>query len=269
MINIIYQPTVSLVGKSSVDSIEIFKFLRRTNGLGEHELYQIDEGPEALAEVAGRLCYMSFSAPRPGGREAYIKNIKRMGHGSVLEHVTANFMIAGVSRTLTHELVRHRVGMSYSQLSQRFVDSSEVAFVIPPAYIKLDIHSQVRQRWEMDCAAALETYSILKGALEVDDPNDPLNFMSKTERKKAIHESARSVLPGCTETKIFVSANLRALRHFIDLRGSLGADAEIRRLALRILMISRQEFPCVFDDFTIETREEDGMQYITSTYGSF
>ena len=86
---------------------------------------------EKLIETAGRVCYMSFQRPRPGGNQAYISHLLEVGHGSVLEHAVFNLLFTGVSRSLTHELVRHRAGFGFSQLSQRFVDESKCSFVEP------------------------------------------------------------------------------------------------------------------------------------------
>src|SRR3954469_9697544 len=90
---------------------------------------------ERLAEFAGRLCYMSQANPAKRATREYLDNIKKQGHGSVLEHANYSLLLEGVSRSLTHELVRHRAGFAYSQLSQRYVDESEASFVIPPAVI--------------------------------------------------------------------------------------------------------------------------------------
>src|SRR5512145_1243737 len=90
---------------------------------------------ERLAEFAGRLCYMSQRNPANRTTRDYLENIKRQGHGSVLEHATYSLFLEGVSRSLTHELVRHRAGFAYSQLSQRYVDESKASFVVPPAII--------------------------------------------------------------------------------------------------------------------------------------
>ena len=86
---------------------------------------------ELLSEVAGRLCYLSFARPRPGGNRVYLDHIKEVGHGSVLEHAVWNFICVGCSRSLTHELVRHRAGTGFSQLSQRYVDESIAEYVEP------------------------------------------------------------------------------------------------------------------------------------------
>ena len=88
---------------------------------------------ERLAEFAGRLCYMSQKNPANRATREYLENIKKQGHGSVLEHANYSLLLEGVSRSLTHELVRHRAGFAYSQLSQRYVDESEANFVMPPA----------------------------------------------------------------------------------------------------------------------------------------
>src|SRR3982750_4343749 len=85
------------------------------------------------AEFAGRLCYMSQLNPAKRQTREYLENIKKQGHGSVLEHANYSILLEGVSRSLTHELVRHRAGFAYSQLSQRYVDESQASLVIPPA----------------------------------------------------------------------------------------------------------------------------------------
>src|ERR671938_302880 len=90
---------------------------------------------ERLAEFAGRLCYMSQANPAKRPTREYLDNIKRQGHGSVLEHASYTLLLEGVSRSLTHELVRHRAGFAFSQLSQRYVDESSASFVVPPAVI--------------------------------------------------------------------------------------------------------------------------------------
>src|ERR1700753_1560569 len=90
---------------------------------------------ERLAEFAGRLCYMSQRNPAKRSTEEYLTNILKQGHGSVFEHAVYVLLIEGVSRSLTHELVRHRAGFGYSQLSQRYVDESNAAFVVPPAIL--------------------------------------------------------------------------------------------------------------------------------------
>src|SRR4051794_17860533 len=121
---------------------------------------------EALAEFAGRLCYLSFGedAGLEGGHktipgrttnQAYLANILRTRHGSVLEHAVWSFLLEGVSRSLTHELVRHRAGMGYSQLSQRYVDESDIGFVLPP---EIREGTAEYDTWREACEASLASY---------------------------------------------------------------------------------------------------------------
>src|SRR5512134_1123720 len=88
---------------------------------------------ERLAEFAGRICYMSQGNPAGRTTAEYLTNILKQGHGSVFEHAVYVVLIEGISRSCSHELVRHRAGFGYSQLSQRYVDESHAAFVMPPA----------------------------------------------------------------------------------------------------------------------------------------
>jgi thymidylate synthase (FAD) len=209
---------------------------------------------DLLPEIAGRLCYMSYTNPRPGGNAAYLDHIKEVGHGSVLEHSVFSFIITGVSRSLTHELIRHRAGMSFSQLSQRFVDESEAAFVMPPAIADNPTLAGV---WAEAIEAAQTAYGILKFQLSDDTGG--------TAARKAVREAARSVLPNATETKIYVTANARAWRHFLEMRGDGAADAEIRRLALLLLPVLKGAAPNLFGDYEVK-RDDLGRECITTKY---
>ena len=114
-IKVIREPTVYVMGRQTVNDAEIDRFL------GDHGVaWQTDTeiAGEHLVETAGRICYMSFAKPRPGGNQAYIGHLLDLGQGSVLEHAVWNLLFTGVSRTLTHELIRHRAGFGYSQLSR-------------------------------------------------------------------------------------------------------------------------------------------------------
>src|SRR5579884_2027642 len=127
-VRIIREPGVYLVGRQVIDTEVIERFLADH---GVRWQTDTDRAGEHLIEVAGRICYMSFARPRPGGNEAYLHHILEVGHGSVLEHAVWNFVFTGCSRSLTHELVRHRAGWAYSQLSQRYVDESVAEYVEP------------------------------------------------------------------------------------------------------------------------------------------
>ena len=197
-------------------------------------------------------CYLSFGedAGLEGGHrtiagrttnEAYLGNILQVKHGSVLEHAVFTFLIEGVSRSLTHELVRHRAGMSYSQLSQRYVDESDIAFVIPP---EIDEGTEAYRAWEQACEGSLQAYRrLLDEMTEMVGESGPA-----TMRKKRARQAARAVLPNCAETKLVMTGNARAWRHFVEMRGSATADVEIRRLAGTVLSRLRDEAPHIFGD---------------------
>ena len=201
---------------------------------------------EKLAEYAGRLCYMSQKNPANRTTRDYIENIKNQQHGSVFEHANWSLLIEGVSRSLTHELVRHRAGFAYSQLSQRYVDESHAAFVVPPAIIGDD---GLLENWKAQVESAQATYVALVAKLMeryswVDD---------KVHRRKMAREAARGVLPNSTETKIVVTANARAWRQTLELRASEGAEMEIRRWAIAVLRALQAEGPSFFSDFDVYT----------------
>src|SRR6266849_1175018 len=127
-IRVIREPAVYLLGRQNVDDAELDRFLQDHGVSWETDT---EVAGEALNEVAGRVCYMSFAKPRPGGNQVYLHHILEVGHGSLVEHADWNFVFTGVSRTLTHELIRHRAGWAYSQLSQRYVDESVAEYVEP------------------------------------------------------------------------------------------------------------------------------------------
>lgn len=136
-VTLIRRPKVWFVGAVQLDNAQLDEFLAQYGPDANLYLYENDcEDTEFAVESAGRLCYLSFAKPRPGGSKAYHGHILESGHGSVLEHAVFNFIFEGVSRSLSHELVRHRAGVGISQLSQRFVDESGCEFIIPPLYEK-------------------------------------------------------------------------------------------------------------------------------------
>jgi len=204
---------------------------------------------ERLAEFAGRLCYMSQRNPANRTTNEYLENIKRQGHGSVLEHVTYSMLIEGVSRSLTHELVRHRAGWAYSQLSQRYVDESVADFVMPPAIIG---DETLERTWREQVESAQQTYVSL-----VEDLMQRYGWVAdKVHRRKMAREAARAVLPNATETKIVATGNVRAWRTMLELRASEGAEQEIRRFAIAALRLMQGEAPAIFSDFEIYIAED-------------
>jgi thymidylate synthase (FAD) len=204
---------------------------------------------EHLAEFAGRLCYMSQKNPANRTTREYLENILKQGHGSVLEHANYSLLVEGVSRSLTHELVRHRAGFAYSQLSQRYVDESRAAFVMPPAIIGDEV---LEGSWLAQMESAQATYvalveELMKRYAWVED---------RVHRRKMAREAARGVLPNSTETKIVVTANIRAFRSMLELRAGEGAEQEIRRLALAVLRVMQVEAPAFFADFEVYEAED-------------
>ena len=190
---------------------------------------------QQLVEFAGRACYESWSKPNPAtARNAdYIaRTLHGQKHWSIAEHATATFYITGVSRALTHELIRHR-HLSYSQLSQRFVDESEANIVIPPAarksesvvvYDSEDFHDDLKggltkalEWWGQD--ALLDYEEIVNTLLAEGLP------------RKQAREAARAVLPNMVETRIVVTGNLRAWHEVITRRTAPDADAEFQQVA--------------------------------------
>lgn len=200
---------------------------------------------QALVEFAGRACYQSWSKPNPATamNANYIRHILEVGHLSVLEHGTVTMYLENVSRACTHELVRHR-HFSYSQLSQRYVtlnpdvpERTVADFVVPPAFRGDELAEDLLlDLWEK----AVDTYGYLLRRAEV------LGVKYKKAR-----EAARAVLPNMTPTAIVVTGNYRAWRHFIGLRATEHADAEMRELALLCLERLRRVAPAVFDDFEV------------------
>ena len=215
------------------------------------------EGGQALTEFAGRACYQSWSKPNPktATNEAYIGHIIDVGHFSVLEHASVSFYITGISRSCTHELVRHR-HFSYSQLSQRYVPEHDAEVVIPPG---LEDDPQLTEIFTAAADASRAAYTELLNRLEAKFADQPNAIL----RRKQARQAARAVLPNATETRIVVTGNYRAWRHFIAMRASEHADVEIRRLAIACLRQLVDVSPAVFADFEISTLA-DGTEVATS-----
>jgi thymidylate synthase (FAD) len=240
-LRVIREPTVYLVGRQIVDDTRVDQFLADHGVAWETDT---DVAGEHLTEIAGRLCYMSFAKPRPGGNKVYLDHIMEVGHGSVLEHAVWNFVFCGVSRSLTHELIRHRAGFGYSQLSQRYVDESIAEYVEPDVIAE---NPELHGIWLDAVTHAHQAYIQLVEKLAAQFKDEP----DRTLRRKLARQAARSVLPNATETKIFVSANARALRHFIEMRASRHAEPEIRKLAVAVLRIMYGEAPNLFRDYEL------------------
>ncbi len=229
-----YDPEVYLIGRPSFDYGNASIFLER-NGLSNKKLEEMN-GTDAdnICEMSTRLCYLSFEKGRDS--KEFFENIFKMQHTSTIEHAVWTLIIAGVSRSFTHELVRHRAGFSYSQLSQRYVDEANTAVVMPPLIQELG--NTGRETWKLNMfeAVAKYTHQVQINMRHLEDTG-----LSKTERRKRAREAARSVLPNATETYIAVTANARAWRWFIELRGGAGADREMQKVAGAVYEVLKHE----------------------------
>src|SRR4051812_2641533 len=217
------------------------------------------DGGEALAEFAGRACYQSWKKPNPATatNAGYLRHILEVGHLSVLEHGSVTFYLSGISRSLTHELIRHR-HFSYSQLSQRYVPERDAAMVEPDVIAEdPELHAKFLEASE----AAVQAYTELLEGLE----KKFADVEHATLRRKQARQAARALLPNATETRIVVTGNYRAWRHFIAMRASEHADVEIRELAVACLRELQRIAGNAFADFEI-TSLPDGTEVASSPF---
>jgi thymidylate synthase (FAD) len=216
-------------------------------------------GGQALAEFAGRACYQSWSKPNPATatNAGYLRHILEVGHLSVLEHGTVTFYLTGVSRSFTHELIRHR-HFSYSQLSQRYVPERDAAMVEPNVIAD---DPELHKKFVAATEASVRAYEELLEGLE----KRFADVENATLRRKQARQAARSVLPNATETRIVVTGNYRAWRHFVAMRATEHADVEIREIAVALLRELQRVAPNVFADFTI-TKLPDGTEIAASPF---
>ncbi|MBQ9495988.1 MAG: FAD-dependent thymidylate synthase [Selenomonadaceae bacterium] len=181
-------------------------------------------------ERAGRVCYKSEGNIKADSAEKFIRGIIKRGHESVIEHASVSFKII-CDRGVTHELVRHRLA-SYSQESSRFCDYSAGKFGGELTFIKPCFWSDDDENfllWKETMAQLEKNYLAMRA-------------------NGAKPEEARSILPNSLKTEIFVTMNLRELRHFLKLRTAAAAHPQMREVALKIYKILAEKLPAVFDD---------------------
>ncbi len=201
---------------------------------------------ELLCEVMGRLCYRSFE---PGlnpnvtrvreGNGPYLGNIIEVGHGSVLEHASLNFIFADVSRVVTHELVRHRAGTAISQESLRFVRLDALSAYVPVHIRESEAGMEIFARTfeQLD-----EIQRDLARAYAIDDEK-------QFSIKKKLTSAFRRLAPIGLATTIGWSCNFRALRHVIEMRTDPHAEEEIRFLFGRVYALVKERYPHFFADY--------------------
>jgi thymidylate synthase (FAD) len=218
-----------------------------------------------LCKTAGQLCYASFGPRRTTNQNAaaYFGRLTSAGHGSVLEHANFSFLLYGISRSVTHELVRHR-HLGFSQLSQRYVSGSVLRFVERPEYQDGGgLHRLFEER--ADRAAA--EYEGMAGRLldRQEGGNAMLSADYKTDARKRVQQTARSLLPNETEAPMVCTGNVRAWRHVVEMRADEHAESEIRALAVRIFLCLAVADPILFGDYRIQALP-DGTYRVTTEH---
>lgn len=200
---------------------------------------------EQLVEYAGRRCYRSWepglnanvTKTRTDPRE-YLNNILRSGHGSVLEHASFTFDFHNVSRVATHELVRHRAGTAMSQESLRYVRLTDIGFRM----------TEDLEPYADSVVSIVEQIETLIGEASdrLDEQGVPFS------EKKRVTSALRRIAPMGTLTGIVWTANLRTLRHVVELRTAPGAEEEIRDIFGQVASIMVTECPTLFGDFACD-----------------
>jgi thymidylate synthase (FAD) len=205
-----------------------------------------------LCKTAGQVCYASFGPRRTTNENAaaYIERLTSAGHGSVLEHASFSFLLYGISRSVTHELVRHRAGVGFSQISQRYVSGTVLRFVVRPEYEEdEELHGLFEERADR---AAAEYAAMAERLLERQEGGaSMLTADYKTDARKKVQQTARSLLPNETEAPMVFTGNVRALRHIIEMRADAHAESEIRNLALRLFLCLWTVDPILFGDYEL------------------
>jgi thymidylate synthase (FAD) len=247
-------PRVFLIARPAVDLEPMRAYLEDVGGESWLELRtgagEPQNDAELLVEFAGRMCYRSWE---PGlnpnvtrvrtDQQQYFANLLSSFHGSVLEHASYSFAFRQVSRVFTHELVRHRAGSAFSQESLRYVRLTDIGFRVPPALepIRDQVLTLVEQLEEFQVSAA--------DALGLDEDGVPFAI------KKEITSALRRLAPIGLSTDIIWTANVRTLRHVIEMRTAPGAEEELRLVFDQVATTMKSEAPNLFQDFT---RREDG-----------
>jgi thymidylate synthase (FAD) len=250
------EPGVVMISKPQVNIAGLAGFLEGFHA-GLHFPEYLDDPTELpdssqLCKTSGQTCYMSFG-PRRSKNDiaaAYFERLTSAGHGSVLEHASFSFLLYGISRSVTHELVRHRAGAAFSQISQRYVSGAVLRFVERPEYQEdPDLHELFEERADR---AAAEYEAMADQLLERQDGGaSMLTADYKTDARKKVQQTARSLLPNETEAPMVFTGNVRALRHIIEMRADAHAESEIRNLALRIFLCLRTVDPILFGDYEL------------------
>lgn len=245
------EPKVFLLGETKCNPAGVHAYLKAI-GVPDWST-DAPTDAEGLIEIYGRGCYRSFA---PGmnanvtrvreGNATYLQNIAKQRHGSVFEHVSANFVFLHVSRVFTHELVRHRAGCAVSQESLRFVRLDDIDFWVPP---DIEANPAALAIFEEAVKAGEQWQKQLADIYGLDAPDVPF------ERKKAITSAMRRVAPEGLGTMIGWTANFRSLRHVIEMRTNPASEHEIRLVFAKVAEIAKASWPNAFGDYEVEVVE--------------
>lgn len=237
-------PEVYLVGQTQFNTHEFDRFLDDQEMDINTEQFAGSPG-EQLVESGARACYMSFGSGRPTAE--HLENIRASNHGSVVRHSTATLMITGVSRGLTHELVRHGAGTAISQSSSRYIPARKLGFVVPP---EVQGDAVLENAFQAHCLTALTQYEMAVGRLTdklvQGHPQD-----SKTAARKTARGAARAWLPIGLAQVIQFTFNIQSFRHVLRMRGSSGAEKEIIKLAQLMAPVAKHLWPHLCDDVVV------------------
>jgi thymidylate synthase (FAD) len=241
------EPKVYVIGVPHFQTEELERFLADQDLSRNRYEAMTGTDAERIVEMATRLCYQSFKKGRD--TEAFFDNIISSGHGSTIEHANFTVFLTGVSRSFTHELVRHRAGTAFSQLSQRYVDASLSAVVMPP---RIQALAEEHQRaWVSHMQRCLDVYKLYTTILDERGTE-----RATTERRKRARETARSVLPEAMEVYMAMTGNARAWRHIFEMRTAMSAETEMRVVALACYKALRDHAPNLFGDYELNDTGE-------------
>lgn len=262
---IFYEPKVYLIAEPKIDWQNVQRFFSDLDNYGAENpqdawmesgksaLYSQAKDADLLPEFCGRMCYCSFGAKQgKKDNESYIKNIVQMGHGSVLEHANFTFLVTQCSRGFTHELVRHRAGFAYSQESTHYIDYSsadKARMCMDERTQKLYLKDQ--NKAESHLMNCIEEYGNLHESLE-----------AAGWPKKDVCSMARQLLPNALEAKIAFTANIRALRHVMVIRGANPSVLEIRKVFCQVFKILLEKAPASMYGLKLIINPEDNMEQV-------
>ena len=247
------QPQVFLVARPELDYDQLAAYLNEVGGekwLEKLDRDQLGNDAQNLVEFAGKICYRAWE---PGlnpnivrvrnEQETYLQNILKQAHGSVLEHVSFSFVLHNVSRVFSHELGRHRPGVAISQESLRFVRLADIPFWFPE-WALADAELMKRAAALLEQMEEFQRW--MAGHFGLDE--EGVKFGEKKHKTSFMRRFA----PDGVATGLVWTANIRALRHVIEMRTDPGAEEEIRLVFGKVAELMRAEAPALFGDYTVD-----------------